>query len=231
MRTPAFTKSVRFRVAIARPWTTAVAAIRLSLIGIAFRLHEDAPAILPTSSPSPHPRADIGDARPQHRTNVPTRFASFLWGGSESRIAVRRVSRDQRRCPAHMREAMPRRADRAPVLSARSKRWRRQETSKRIRRLRVDGHEEVLRGTRKQPIDGTLVLPTCAPDEAVVPAIETLDVELLSRFDGVHLLQVRRQNDLTPGGYGCLHRSKISSYSRPRQVSSARPARLSLFPA
>ena len=35
MRTPAFTKSARFRVAIARPWTTAVAAIRLSLIGMA----------------------------------------------------------------------------------------------------------------------------------------------------------------------------------------------------
>ena len=34
-RTPAFTKSARFRVATARPWTAAVAAMRLSLIGMA----------------------------------------------------------------------------------------------------------------------------------------------------------------------------------------------------
>ena len=36
MRTPAFTKSARFRVATARPWTRAVAAMRLSLMGMAF---------------------------------------------------------------------------------------------------------------------------------------------------------------------------------------------------
>jgi hypothetical protein len=35
MRTPAFAKLARFRVTTARPWTTAVAAIRLSLIGMA----------------------------------------------------------------------------------------------------------------------------------------------------------------------------------------------------
>jgi hypothetical protein len=35
MRTPAFTKSVRFRVTTAIPWTTAVAAMRLFLIGMA----------------------------------------------------------------------------------------------------------------------------------------------------------------------------------------------------
>src|SRR5260221_12932784 len=36
MRAPAFTKSARFRVATARPWTAAVAAMKLTLIGMAF---------------------------------------------------------------------------------------------------------------------------------------------------------------------------------------------------
>ena len=48
IRTPAFTKSARFRVTTARPWTIAVAAMRLSLIGMAF------PAVRRRASSSAH---------------------------------------------------------------------------------------------------------------------------------------------------------------------------------
>ena len=59
--------------------------------------------------------------------------------------------------------------------------------SQHIRRLRVDGHEEVLPRTGEQLVDGSLVPRRRTPDEAIVPALETLDVELLPRFDTVDL--------------------------------------------
>src|SRR5689334_14796025 len=102
---------------------------------------------------------------------------------------------------------MPQLADRAPVSSARSKHWRRPNTSQ----LRVDGHEEVLLRTGEQPVDGALVPRSRTPDEAIVPTIDTLDIELLPRFDAVHLPKLGRQNDLALGGDGGLHAGKISS--------------------
>jgi len=54
--------------------------------------------------------------------------------------------------------------------------------------------------------------------EAIVPTINTLDVELLPRFDAVHLPKLRRQNDLALGGDGGLHAGKIPSYRRQYQA-------------
>jgi len=71
MRTPAFTKSARFRVTTAIPWTTAVAAMRLSLIGMAFRLCEASPAVPPISVPCPRPRADSAQSPTPRRTSAP----------------------------------------------------------------------------------------------------------------------------------------------------------------
>ncbi len=110
---------------------------------------------------------------------------------------------------------MPRRASRALVSSARLVRWRRLNTSQRIRRLGVDGHEKVLLRTGYQPIDGAFVLRSRSPDKAIVPPVEPLDIEHLSRFHPVHLTEFCRQNDLALGGYGSLHKSKISTYLRP----------------
>src|SRR5947209_7527553 len=115
---------------------------------------------------------------------------------------------------AHVREATPRHAHRALVSSARSERWRRPGTSKRIRRLRVDRHEKVLPGAGEQPVNSTLIGPSRTPDEAIVSTIETLDVELLPRLDTVHLPELCRQNDPAPGGHGGFHGGKISSYRR-----------------
>src|SRR5271168_801033 len=50
-----------------------------------------------------------------------------------------------------------RHADRALVWSARSKHSHRSGTSQRIRRLRLDGHEEVFLRTGEQPVDGAFV--------------------------------------------------------------------------
>src|SRR5438128_4084 len=127
--------------------------------------------------------ADSGDARPPRRTSVPARLASFPW--EESRIGVRQELRGQRRCLAHVREATPGHENRASVSSARSERWRRPNTSQRIRRLRVDADEEVLLRTGEQPVDGAFVRRSRPPDEAIVPTVETLDLELLPRFDTV----------------------------------------------
>ena len=66
--------------------------------------------------------------------------------------------------------------------------------------------------TGEQPVDGALVLPGGTPDEAIVPTIETLDVELLPRLNTVHLPEFCRQNDLALGGDGGLHAGKTSSY-------------------
>ena len=58
-------------------------------------------------------------------------------------------------------------------------------------------------GTKKsfcgQPVDGTIVLRSRTPDEAIVPTIETLNVELLPRFHKVHPPRLRRQNHLALG--------------------------------
>jgi len=66
--------------------------------------------------------------------------------------------------------------------------------------------------TGKQPVDCALVGRTCAPDKAIVPAIETLDIELLAWLDSIRMPKLGRQNDLTLGGDNSLHIGKISSY-------------------
>jgi hypothetical protein len=48
--------------------------------------------------------------------------------------------------------------------------------------------------------------------------IDTLDVELLPRFDTVHPPELRRQDDLALGGDDSLHGGKIPSYLRRRQA-------------
>jgi len=77
MRTPAFTKSARFRVATARPWKTAVAAIRLSFIGMAF------PVVRRRASSSAHIRPGSASQerqwrRPTPASNQRSRAARFL---------------------------------------------------------------------------------------------------------------------------------------------------------
>ena len=76
----------------------------------------------------------------------------------------------------------------------------------------MDGHEEALVRTADQPVDGALVRRSATPDEAIVPAVEALDVELLPRFDTVHPPELCRQNDLALGGDSGLQGGKISSY-------------------
>src|ERR1035437_2863479 len=77
IRTPAFTKSARFRVATARPWTSAVAAMRLSLIGMAF------PVVRRRASSSAHFSPVSASQGRQLRTPTPasnqrSRAARFL---------------------------------------------------------------------------------------------------------------------------------------------------------
>ena len=74
MRTPAFTKSARFRVATARPWTTAVAAMRLSLIGMAF------PVVRRRASSSAHFRPVSASQGRQWRRPTPRVEPAFQGG-------------------------------------------------------------------------------------------------------------------------------------------------------
>ena len=62
-----------------------------------------------------------------------------------------------------------------------------QVISQRIRRLKSQWHEEVLLRTGAQPVHDALVLRSGTADEAIVPTLETLNVELLPRFDTVQL--------------------------------------------
>ena len=94
----------------------------------------------------------------------------------------------------------------------RSERWRRLSTSQRIRRLRVDRDEKVLPRTGEEPFNGALVRRSRTPDEPIIPMIDTLDVELLPRFDTVHPPELGRQNDLALGRDGGLRAGKIPSY-------------------
>ena len=64
----------------------------------------------------------------------------------------------------------------------------------------------------EQPVDDPIVSRSRTPDEAIVSAIETLYVELLPRFDTIHLPEFRRQNDLAFGRDASLHERKILPY-------------------
>ena len=64
----------------------------------------------------------------------------------------------------------------------------------------------------EQPVDDPIVSRSGTPDEAIVSAIETLYVELLPRFDMIHLPEFRRQNDLAFGRDASLHERKILPY-------------------
>jgi len=77
MRTPLFRKSERFRVATARPWTAAVAAMRLSLIGMVF------PVVRRRASNSAHFRPVAASqarqwSRPTPVSNQRSRALRFL---------------------------------------------------------------------------------------------------------------------------------------------------------
>jgi hypothetical protein len=109
-------------------------------------------------------------------------------------------------------EATPRPADPAISSSARSKRWRQPDTSRGIGRFRFDRKKKVLVRTREQPVYGTLVSWSSAPNEAIVATIKTLDVELLPRLDPVHLPEFCWQNNLAFGRDASLHQYEISSY-------------------
>jgi len=52
------------------------------------------------------------------------------------------------------------------------------------------------------------------PDEAILPAIEALDIEFLSWFDTVDPPELSRQNNLSLRRDGSPHKGKISSYMR-----------------
>jgi hypothetical protein len=54
------------------------------------------------------------------------------------------------------------------------------------------GDEKILPRTGEQPVNGALVQRSRTPDQAIVPAIDTLDVELLPRLDSVHPPELRR---------------------------------------
>jgi hypothetical protein len=167
MRTPAFTKPARFRVTTAKPWTSAVVAMRLSLIGMPF------PVVRSCASSSAHLSPMSAS---QGRQNPESQFAENDGIDGDARLR---------------REAMPRLANRAPVSSAHSERWRPPGTSQRIRRLRA-----------AQPHAGQGDSPHSRPARRRTPA----------RFDAVHLPKFRRQNDLALGGDGSLHVGKMSSY-------------------
>ena len=210
MRTPAFAKSERFRVTTVRPWTTAVAAMRLSLIGPAF------PVAQRRASSSAHFQARVRVPGQTMDTPHPSVKSAFQRGPLPSRWKKENpesqfaeddgIDRD-----VSLMGAKPCHDARVGrwFRPARSVRWRRPNTSPRIRRPRVDGHEEVLLRTGQQPIDGAFVLRSRSPQKAIVPPIEPLDIEHLSRFHPVHLTDFCRQNDLALGGDGSLHGSKI----------------------
>ena len=75
MCTPAFTKSARFRVATARPWTAAVAAMKLSLIGMAF------PVVRRRASSSAHVQARVRVPGQTMETPDPPRIEPAFLGG------------------------------------------------------------------------------------------------------------------------------------------------------
>jgi hypothetical protein len=51
----------------------------------------------------------------------------------------------------------------------------------------------------KQPIDCALVGRSRAPDQAIVPTVETLDIELLAWLDTIRMPKLSRQNNLALG--------------------------------
>jgi len=68
-----------------------------------------------------------------------------------------------------------------------------------------------------QPVDDALIRTRRAAHEAVVTAIDALDVELLAGFDLVLLPQLHGQDNLALGRDAGLHGGKISSYARGDQ--------------
>ena len=66
--------------------------------------------------------------------------------------------------------------------------------------------------TGPAPFSGWMGTKKSFRGQAIVPTIETLHVELLSRFDTVHPPELCRQDDLALGGDGRLHAGKIPSY-------------------
>lgn len=59
--------------------------------------------------------------------------------------------------------------------------------------------------TREQPVEDALVLRSYAPSEAIIAAIQPLDIEFLPRFDPIDLPEFRGQYDLSLGRDGGLH--------------------------
>jgi hypothetical protein len=54
-------------------------------------------------------------------------------------------------------------------------------------------------GTGKQPVDCTLIGRSRTPDKAIVPAVETLNIELLAWLDTIRMPKLGRQNNLALG--------------------------------
>ncbi len=96
MRTPAFAKSERFRVTTVKPWTTAVAAMRLSLIGMAFpvlrRRASSSAHFRPVSesqgrqwsrpTPASNHRSSEVRFRPAGRIRIPNRSSARMMGST-----------------------------------------------------------------------------------------------------------------------------------------------------
>ena len=135
-----------------------------------------------------------------------------FWKDENLEPQFRRESRDRRQCLAHVRKAAPRGSGVGFVGSLITLASTPYFTTHPWTRSRcVRG---VLPRTGEQPVDGALVLPSRTPDEAIIPTIETLDRELLTRLNTVHLPELRRQNEQPLGGAGGLHEGEILSYLR-----------------
>src|SRR5437870_9352962 len=81
-----------------------------------------------------------------------------------------------------------------------------------VGRLGFNRSEKTFFGTSKQPVDQAFIRRNCPPSEPVIASVETLDFELLPRFNVILLPKFGRQHNLTFRGNRRFHKCKISSY-------------------
>ena len=211
--TPAFSKSARFRVATTNPCASAVAAIRLSLTGMAVPDVRRSARSLAQRRPvaASHGRHCSRPTPPSNQRSRP-RPSPAPGQQQDAEPDSPRGPPRPRRVPVRFAGASPRPPGREPAWWPRSARSHRPGRSQRVGALGLDRNEEALLRTVQQPIDDACVRRRRPADESVLPRLDAFDVELLARLDAVLAPNLGRQHDLPLRGDGGLHRGKILSY-------------------
>src|SRR6185295_19763887 len=155
---------------------------------------------------------DSGCGECPHRTNAGVgcggRRVAAAGYQSESHLELWGRQRLPPRCAATIRRL----ADPGSAWWPRRGRWRRRGSSQGIRGLGVDGDEIAFFGARQEPVHQTFVEWRRNSNQAVLTAIQTLNLEFLTGLNSVLLANLRREYELALRRYCGLHWCKIASY-------------------